>query len=235
MSQKHLDEKNIQCFEIQINPFRTELVLVNLTENNEEFNLKDWVVITLYKEILLGKIVWLVPYSQSAIYGKILRKATEDDFYQQTIIKKEADELYTLIEPIVRSVEPSAKVVLVDKSFNRYKIYCYLIAEKRIDYAKLLKMLNNTLGTRIVIKQIGVRDYTRSLGGIGVCGREICCRTFLETLQSITLSMARQQNIYVEPEKISGVCGKLRCCLAFELNVEQLKEELQSNKKPVEK
>ncbi|MEO0091838.1 MAG: regulatory iron-sulfur-containing complex subunit RicT [candidate division WOR-3 bacterium] len=221
MSQNYINEKDISCYEVKINPFRTELVLTSPNENNEVFNLNDWVIIAFYKEILLGEVIRKIPYSQTTIYGKILRKATEDDFCQQSVLKKEAEELHTIIEPIVKNIEPSAKIVLVDKSFNRYKAYCYLIAEKRVDYAKLHKMLTNILGNRIIIKQIGVRDYTRSLGGIGVCGREICCRIFLGTLKSITLSMARQQNIYVEPEKISGVCGKLRCCLAFEFNSEQ--------------
>ncbi len=225
-SQNPTKKKDICCFEVQINPFRKELVLVKSDETKEEFKLKDWVLISLYKEILLGEIVKIVPYAQSAIYGKIIRKATEEDINQQMILQKEAEDLHGTIDPIVKSLEPSAKVILVDKSFNRYKINCYLIAEKRIDYAKLFKMLTKTFGTRIMVKQIGVRDYTRCLGGIGVCGREICCRRFLGQIQSITLSIARKQNVYVEPEKISGVCGKLRCCLTFELSAEQLKEEI---------
>ncbi|MGQ9707425.1 MAG: PSP1 domain-containing protein, partial [bacterium] len=104
---------------------------------------------------------------------------------------------------------------------DKRKICFYFVAEDRVNFRMLHKAIASALNLRVAIKQIGVRDHTRLLGGLGICGRVVCCKQFLRELKPITLRMARQQNLFVEPTKISGLCGKLLCCLSYEESIYQ--------------
>jgi cell fate regulator YaaT (PSP1 superfamily) len=205
-------------YEIKVNPFRSEFVITKSEADKSRFNLQDQVIIQINKEILLGQIVKIKDASQLLpdLRCHIVRLANESDLLRKEAINRKTEETKMFFEDLLKKFKLFAKVVLIDWDLHQHKVYCYITSEKKINYLFLYETAVDTLKTRVSIKQIGVRDYARCIGGLGVCGREFCCRVFLQNLQSVTLMMARQQSLYVEPEKISGACGKLRCCIAFE-------------------
>jgi cell fate regulator YaaT (PSP1 superfamily) len=208
----------ILLYDVQINPFRVEYIITKPLEENLGFNLNEQVLIQVNKEILLGEITKIQKLSQSIpeMKSRIMRRANESDLIRKESYSKRTYETKEFFEQLLKRFKLPAKVVLIDWDFNQSKVYCYLTSERKINYLLLHETAVDSLKTRVAIKQIGIRDYARSIGGLGVCGRELCCSSFLKIMQSVTLTMARQQSIYVEPEKISGVCGKLRCCISFE-------------------
>jgi cell fate regulator YaaT (PSP1 superfamily) len=203
-------------YEIKINPFRFEYAVSK--QENLDLNRGNQVLIQIYKEVLLGQITKMQKMSQliPEIRSHIIRLATETDIARKESFNRQSEEVRMFFEQLLKRFQLSAKVVLIDWDFNQSKVYCYLISERKINYLLLHETATDSLKTRVAIKQVGIRDFARSIGGLGVCGRELCCSTFLNTIQSVTLTMARQQSIYIEPEKISGACGKLRCCISFE-------------------
>ena len=119
------------------------------------------------------------------------------------------------------------KLVGVEYLFDESKAIFYFTAERRVDFRTLIRMLASQLRTRIEMRQIGVRDEAKIVGGIGPCGRELCCATFLRNFDLVSIRMAKEQSLPVNPEKISGLCGRLMCCLTFEMETyQELKEEL---------
>jgi Uncharacterized homolog of PSP1 len=108
------------------------------------------------------------------------------------------------------------KLVAVEYIFDRSKVIFYFTAESRVDFRELVKDLVKQFRTRIELRQIGVRNEAAMLGGMGICGRKICCASFLHSLDRVSVKMAKKQHMSLNPEKISGLCGKLMCCLAFE-------------------
>lgn len=203
-------------YEIKVNPFRKEIADSQL--ENIELTTGQYVLIKLYKEVLFGQIAKIINLSQplSDIKYHIIRLANESDLARKEMLNKKSEELKTFFEQLLKRFKLMAKVVFVDLDFNQHKVYCYLTSERKINYLLLHETAVDSLKTRVAIKQIGARDYARCIGGVGICGRELCCQMILQTIPSITLTMARRQNIFIEPEKITGQCGKLRCCITFE-------------------
>ncbi len=118
-------------------------------------------------------------------------------------------------------------LVDVDYTFDRNKIIFYFTAEGRVDFRELVKDLASVFRTRIELRQIGVRDEAKLLGGIGPCGRMLCCSTFLGDFEPVSIKMAKDQNLSLNPTKISGLCGRLMCCLKYENDeYEQAKREM---------
>lgn len=108
------------------------------------------------------------------------------------------------------------KLIDAEFSFDRSKVIFYFTAEGRVDFRDLVKDLANVFKTRIELKQIGVRDEAKMLGGLGPCGRALCCATYLKDFEPVTIKMAKEQNLPLNPTKISGLCGRLMCCLGYE-------------------
>lgn len=207
-----------QLYEVQINPFHIEYAVVKSSSHQPQYNLGNNVIIQIYKENLLGSITGIKNMSAEVSINRcqIIRQATDADFSKKQILQKRALDTKTFFEDLFRRFQIAAKVVFIDFDINYYKTYCYIISERKINYLLLHETAVDSLKTRVAIKQIGIRDFARWIGGLGICGREQCCRSFLQNIQSVTLTMVRQQNIFNEPEKISGNCGKLRCCLMYE-------------------
>ena len=111
------------------------------------------------------------------------------------------------------------KLINVEYKYDGSKIIFYFTAEGRIDFRELVKDLAAVFKTRIELRQIGVRDEIKRMGGLGPCGRELCCCTFLDNFETVSIKMAKEQNISLNPSKISGKCGRLMCCLKYEQNV----------------
>ncbi|MDI6890727.1 MAG: regulatory iron-sulfur-containing complex subunit RicT [Thermodesulfovibrionales bacterium] len=147
---------------------------------------------------------------------KVIRKATEEDLLQrQENSKLEAEAWDYCLERIIARGLPM-KLVSTEVTLDRKRIIFYFTAEKRIDFRELVKDLATRFRTRIEMRQIGVRDEAKILGGMGICGRELCCTKFLTSFEPISIKMAKRQELVLNTGKLSGVCGRLMCCLGYE-------------------
>jgi cell fate regulator YaaT (PSP1 superfamily) len=146
----------------------------------------------------------------------ILRLASYTDIEIMMDNRTKEEEAFIICQKKIVDHDLKMKLVDVEYQFDGNKICFYFTADKRIDFRALVKDLAAEYRTRIELRQIGVRDEARRLGGIGICGRTLCCKTFLSQFEPITSQMARDQNLSLSPSKISGLCGRLMCCLAFE-------------------
>lgn len=156
----------------------------------------------------------------------LIRMATpKDDSINEKNRTKEQDAYKICLEKI-RKHKLDMKLIDAEYTFDNNKLLFYFTADGRIDFRELVKDLASVFRTRIELRQIGVRDETKLLGGLGICGRELCCHTFLSDFAPVSIKMAKEQNLSLNPIKISGVCGRLMCCLK---NEEEAYEELNSN------
>lgn len=146
----------------------------------------------------------------------VLRKATDDDLKKVEEIKKKEKRAFDTCLEKIRQHNLSMNLVDVEYTFDENKILFYFTADGRVDFRELVKSLASVFKTRIELRQIGVRDEAKMLGGIGVCGRPICCNSFLGEFQPVSIKMAKEQNLSLNPTKISGTCGRLMCCLKYE-------------------
>lgn len=155
----------------------------------------------------------------------VIRIATpEDDEIERKNREKEKEAFKICLEKI-RKHNLDMKLIDAEYTFDNNKVLFYFTADGRIDFRELVKDLAAVFKTRIELRQIGVRDETKILGGIGICGRPLCCSTFLSEFAPVSIRMAKEQNLSLNPTKISGVCGRLMCCLK---NEEETYEELNS-------
>ena len=157
---------------------------------------------------------------------KVIREATpEDDACEEENRKKEK-EAFEICEEKIAKHSLDMKLIDVEITFDHNKLIFYFTSDERVDFRELVKELASVFRTRIELRQIGVRDEAKMLNGIGICGRALCCATFLGDFQPVSIKMAKEQSLSLNPTKISGICGRLMCCLKYE---EDVYEEL--NKK----
>ena len=147
---------------------------------------------------------------------KVIRKATEDDLKKLEQNKLKEKEALKTCESLVMQHGLDMKLVDVEYTFDNSKIMLYFTADGRVDFRALVKDLASVFRTRIELRQIGVRDEAKMLGGLGVCGKPFCCSSFLGEFQPVSIKMAKEQGLSLSPVKISGTCGRLMCCLKYE-------------------
>ena len=146
----------------------------------------------------------------------VVRLATEDDLRIAESNRRKEKSAFTLCEERIKAHGLDMKLVDVEYSFEGNKILFFFTSDGRVDFRELVKDLASLFHTRIELRQIGVRDGAKLLGGLGICGRPFCCSTFLEEFQPVSIRMAKTQNLSLNPTKISGTCGRLMCCLKYE-------------------
>lgn len=147
---------------------------------------------------------------------KVLRKATEKDMARRDENKRKEKEAFGICEELVLAHKLDMKLVDVEYSFDAGKIVFFFTSDGRVDFRELVKDLASRFHTRIELRQIGVRDEAKMLGGLGICGRPYCCKQFLNDFQPVSIKMAKEQGLSLNPTKISGSCGRLMCCLKYE-------------------
>ncbi len=147
---------------------------------------------------------------------KMLRKANEQDFKKLEENKKKEAEAFKVCEEMVLLHELDMKLVEVEYSFDGNKVVFFFTSDGRVDFRGLVKDLAARFHTRIELRQIGVRDEAKMLGGLGICGQPYCCKRFLSDFQPVSIKMAKEQGLSLNPTKISGSCGRLMCCLKYE-------------------
>lgn len=147
---------------------------------------------------------------------KLLRRATEKDIKKVAENRKKQDEAFGICEELIAQHQLDMKLVEVEYSFDSNKIVFFFTSDGRVDFRELVKDLAARFHTRIELRQIGVRDEAKLLGGLGICGQPYCCKQFLSDFQPVSIKMAKEQGLSLNPTKISGSCGRLMCCLKYE-------------------
>ncbi len=149
---------------------------------------------------------------------QIVRIATKKDELQLAENKKKEKEAFSICEQKIEKHKLDMKLVDVEYTFDANKILFYFTSEGRVDFRELVKDLASVFRTRIELRQIGIRDEAKMLGGLGICGRGLCCSGFLDGFHPVSIKMAKEQGLSLNPTKISGTCGRLMCCLKYEQN-----------------
>lgn len=147
---------------------------------------------------------------------KVIRTANKEDLDQLERNKQREKQAFTVCEDKINQHKLDMKLVDVEYTFDNNKILFYFTADGRVDFRDLVKDLASVFRTRIELRQIGVRDEAKMLGGLGICGKPFCCSTFLGEFQPVSIKMAKEQGLSLNPTKISGTCGRLMCCLKYE-------------------
>ncbi len=146
----------------------------------------------------------------------IIRLATEEEVSLLPVVRAREESFFNVCRSRIRAWNLPMKLVDVESQFDGNRVTFFFTAETRVDFRSLVRDLADIFKTRIELRQIGVRDHAKRTGGYGSCGLPLCCASFLQEFQPVTLRMARVQSLSLSPSKISGVCGRLKCCLAFE-------------------
>ena len=149
-------------------------------------------------------------------YNKIIRIAQEKDYFKFLDNIKDANDSINKCKELIKKYNLKMRLLDAVYTFDRSQLLFRFLADERVDFRKLARELGSYYKTRIELRQVGIRDKARVIGGIGPCGRPMCCSSFLNSFETVTISMAKNQMLALNPTKINGVCGRLLCCLAYE-------------------
>jgi len=189
----------------------------------DEVAVHDYVVVEADRGLDYGEVIEIDDVISSggaepreSTFKKILRRLTTDDSKQIKSNKQEARDAMKLCARKIREYKLNMKLVDAEYSFDKKKIVFYFTAEGRVDFRELVKELAKMFKIRIEMRQIGVRDEARLFGGVGPCGQRLCCCRFLKNFEPVSMKMAKSQKLPLSSGKISGICGRLMCCLSYE-------------------
>lgn len=180
----------------------------------------DFVIVETARGVEFGEVVTgvkeIADEQLSAPLKQVIRIASAQDVQHAKDNEWAEKEAYTICQQKIGDHKLDMKLVSVEYTFDNSKILFYFTANGRVDFRSLVKDLASVFKTRIELRQIGVRDESKMLGGLGVCGQPFCCSRFLKNFQPVSIKMAKEQGLSLNPAKISGACGRLMCCLAYE-------------------
>ncbi|MCM3398028.1 stage 0 sporulation family protein [Oceanobacillus profundus] len=186
----------------------------------DTISLDSYVIVETIRGIEFGKVVITNKHvdEEDVVLPlkKVIRIADEKDKLSVLENQEQADKAFHICSDKIEQHKLDMNLVEVEYTFDRNKIIFYFTADGRVDFRNLVKDLASMFKTRIELRQIGVRDEAKMLGGIGPCGRMLCCSTFLGDFEPVSIKMAKDQNLSLNPAKISGLCGRLMCCLKYE-------------------
>ena len=210
--------------------FRTAGKVYFFAPGKFDVHVGDKVIVETARGVEIGSVVTGV---QEIDDGKIvqplkpvIRIATQEDRRKEAKNREREKEAFAICLEKIRKHGLDMKLIDAEYTFDNNKVLFYFTADGRIDFRELVKDLAGVFRTRIELRQIGVRDETKIRGGLGICGRTLCCHTYLTEFAPVSIRMAKEQNLSLNPTKISGVCGRLMCCLT---NEEETYEELNSH------
>lgn len=210
--------------------FRTAGKIYFFSPGGLELKAGDKVIVETARGVEFGSVVTGikgVPDDQiSQPLKPVIRIATQDDVRREAKNREKEKDAFKICQEKIRKHGLEMKLIDAEYTFDNNKVLFYFTADGRIDFRELVKDLASVFRTRIELRQIGVRDETKIRGGIGICGRPLCCHTYLTEFAPVSIKMAKEQNLSLNPTKISGVCGRLMCCLT---NEEETYEELNSH------
>lgn len=185
-----------------------------------DLNVDDWVVVESKRGLEMGRVKYapldVADEDVTLPLKEIVRHATDEDLSRYEQNEKDAEEAMALCKNTIQQQSLEMRLVNCEFTLDKSKVIFNFTSDERVDFRKLVKVLAQQLKTRIELRQIGVRDEAKLLGGIGPCGRSLCCATFLGDFEPVSIKMAKDQNLSLNPTKISGACGRLMCCLKYE-------------------
>lgn len=188
---------------------------------NKDLILKNnlTVIVNTDRGLQFGRVVRIistVEEFEGVELDSVVRIASKKDYFHHLENMKLTNEVLRKCRQIVSKNELNMTILDASYNFERTQLLFRFVAEERVDFRQLAKELGATFRARIELRQIGIRDKAKEVGGIGPCGRRLCCSSFLKNFDSITINMAKNQNVSLNPTKINGVCGRLLCCLKYE-------------------
>lgn len=192
-------------------------------EKNNDYKKEDKVLVETSRGLEIGTVysdILSLPEDKLVLPLKpVIKKAVKGEIEKYLKQQEEANEAEKVCKKLTLKFNLPMKLVATEYTYDKTKLIFYFTAEGRIDFRELVKELANLYKVRIELRQIGVRDESRILGTIGICGQELCCRRFLNKFDSVSIKMARDQGLVINPSKISGTCGRLLCCLNYEFHL----------------
>jgi cell fate regulator YaaT (PSP1 superfamily) len=191
-----------------------------------DFAVNEWVVVRTEAGLDAGRVQLLPTDSPillvDPVLGTVVRKATASDQFEMNRWKRREDEAARIAaETAVERGLVTMKIAGADYSFDGSRVTIFFTAPERVDFRELVRELAQRLGARVELRQIGARDETKVMGGVGTCGRTLCCTSWLDKFSNISIRMAKEQDLPLNLSKLTGVCGRLKCCLIYELETYQ--------------
>ncbi len=184
--------------------------------NNLELEKGLAVIVEFDKGLQYATIVDFFKKNENSVTGKVIRIATKKVYLQYLKNQELAEKALVDCKKMVQKNKLNMSIIDAVYSFDRNQLIFRFLSDERVDFRQLAKTLGAKLKTRIELRQIGVRDKAKEIGGLGPCGRQLCCSTFLTSFSTVSINMAKNQGLALNPSKINGVCGRLLCCLNYE-------------------
>ncbi|MCX8023225.1 MAG: signal peptidase II [Syntrophorhabdaceae bacterium] len=185
----------------------------------EELGIGDYVVCEIEKGTCLGIVVTDPKEKEKEGLKKVLRKATEEEVAEYFSLRQKESYAFEFCKAKIKEMGLPMKLLWVEYLFGGTKLIFYFVAENRVDFRELVKELAKEFKIRIELRQVGVRDEAKIVGGLGNCGNVCCCRRFLSNFSIVSIKMVKEQGLALNPSKISGICGRLMCCLSYEFDM----------------
>lgn len=182
----------------------------------DNYEIGDYVIVETEKGMQYGQINKIISEENNNEYKNIIRKATKEDVNEYHKLLKESLKALQKCKEIVKKMDLNMNVISADFTFDKSQLLFSFVSDERVDFRELAKKLAAIYHTRIELRQVGARDKAKEVGGFGVCGQRICCSRFLDHIDAISMNMAKNQNLALNPTKINGICGRLLCCLQYE-------------------
>jgi cell fate regulator YaaT (PSP1 superfamily) len=217
--EKHPQERSVSHFKVQ---FRRKEHLFSASTRLQGLQKDDVVMVQTEHGLEPARLISVVPGwpekepSKGALPLSIVRRGTRDEAAKFEKLGDMEHKAFSTCSELIEKLNLPMNLVKVERFFNGGKIIFYFTAENRVDFRELVKNLVQEFRTRVEMRQIGVRHETKMLGGLGCCGRELCCSSFIQNFESVSIKMAKEQNLPLNPAKISGACNRLLCCLNYE-------------------
>ena len=188
---------------------------------NDKYNLKKnlTVIVETDRGLMFGTVLCIYDdisdFDLDSLY-KVVRISTKKDYLNFLSNKKDSIKAIDKCNELIKKYDLNMNIIDASYNFDRSQLLFRFVADERVDFRDLAKDLGSIFKTRIELRQIGIRDKAKEIGGFGPCGRMLCCSSFLKSFDSISINMAKNQNLLLNPSKINGVCGRLLCCLKYE-------------------
>ena len=188
-------------------------------EASEDIKAGDYIISELDKGVCLGIVITEPAETKKTGLKKVTRKATEEEIKEHISLKEKEQYTFDSCRKKIREMNLPMKLLWAEYLFGGTKLLFYFVSESRVDFRELVKELAKEFKVRIELRQVGVRDEAKIIGGLGNCGNVCCCRKFLNNFSIVSIKMVKEQNLALNPAKISGICGRLMCCLSFEYDM----------------
>lgn len=201
------------------------VAVINFNDNGKKYyfntnnlNLKEniTVIVETEKGLQFGKIISIDNEKDGSSFKKVIRISSKRDYLQHLNNLKDAKKAIAKCNELIKKYDLSMNIIDATYTFDRGQLVFRFVADERVDFRQLAKDLGSIFKTRIELRQVGIRDKAKEIGGFGPCGRKMCCCAFLNEFDSVSINMAKNQNLALNPQKINGTCGRLLCCLKYE-------------------